>query len=107
MESHLLTITVFLPLLGGLVVLLIPKQHEATMKQVALFAAVLAFLVSLWLLGVFEIGKAGMQLQERFLWIPGIDANYHVGIDGLSLPLIILTTLLSLLSIVSSRRDRK
>ena len=36
MESHLLTITVFLPLLGGLVVLLIPKQHEATMKQVAL-----------------------------------------------------------------------
>ncbi len=104
MESHLLTITVFLPLLGGLVVLLIPKQHEATMKQVALIAAVLAFLASLWLLGVFEIGKAGMQLQERFLWVPGIGANYHLGIDGLSLPLIILTTLLSLLSIVYSWR---
>src|SRR3990170_4471433 len=104
MESHLLTITVFLPLLGGLVVLLIPKQHEATMKQVALFAAVLAFLVSLWLLGPFEIGKAGMQLREQYVWIPGIGVNYHLGIDGLSLPLIILTTLLSLLSIVYSWR---
>jgi NADH-quinone oxidoreductase subunit M len=102
--DYLLTITVFLPLFGGLVVLLIPKENEHLMKRVALVTAVLTFLVSLWLLGPFESGKAGMQLEERYLWIPTIGVNYHLGIDGLSLPLIILTTLLSLLSIVYSWR---
>ncbi len=104
MERYLLTITVFLPLLGGLVVLLIPKSNQPAMRQVALITSVLTFLVSLWLFGPFEIGKTGMQLEERYLWIPGIGINYHLGIDGLSLPLIILTTLLTLLSIVYSWR---
>ncbi len=104
MDSYLLTITVFLPLVGGLVVLLIPKENERLMKQVALVTAVLAFLVSVWLLGPFDAGKAGMQLEERTLWIPAIGVNYHLGVDGLSLPLVILTTLLSLLSIVYSWR---
>jgi NADH-quinone oxidoreductase subunit M len=104
MERYLLTITVFLPLVGGLVILLIPKHQEGLMKQVALAASGLAFLVSLWLLVPFEIGAAGMQLQERYLWIPGIGINYHLGVDGLSLPLVILTTLLSLVSVVYSWR---
>lgn len=104
MERYLLTITVFLPLLGGLVILLIPKSREEPMKQVALAASGLTFLVSLWLLVPFEIGAAGMQLQERYLWIPGIGINYHLGVDGLSLPLVILTTLLSLVSVVYSWR---
>ncbi len=104
MSGYLLTLTVFLPLLGGLVILLIPKDQDGLMKQVALVASVLAFLVSLALLVPFEIGKAGMQLQERYLWIPGIGINYHLGVDGLSLPLVILTTLLSLVSIVYSWR---
>ncbi len=104
MGGYLLTLTVFLPLLGGLVILLIPKDQDGLMKWVALIASALAFLVSFALLGPFEIGKAGMQLQERYLWIPGIGINYHLGVDGLSLPLVILTTLLSLVSIVYSWR---
>ncbi len=104
MERYLLTITLFLPLLGGLVVLLIPKTNQPAMRQVALITSILTFLVSLWLFGPFDIGKTGMQLEERYLWIPGIGINYHVGIDGLSLPLIILTTLLTVLSIVYSWR---
>jgi NADH-quinone oxidoreductase subunit M len=102
MDRYLLSITTFLPLLGGLLVLLIPKGQERLMRQVALIASILAFLVSLWLLLPFEIGKSTMQLVERYLWIPGIGANYHMGADGLSLPLIILTTLLTVLSIVYS-----
>ncbi len=104
MERYLLTITVFLPLLGGLIILFIPKASQPAMRQVALITSVLTLLASLWLLGPFEIGKEGMQLEERYLWIPGIGINYHLGIDGLSLPLIILTTLLTMLSIVYSWR---
>jgi NADH-quinone oxidoreductase subunit M len=102
MQSYLLTITLFLPLLGGLVVLLIPKTQAETMKQVALATSLLALLVSLLLLGPFEVGKVGMQLEENAAWIPSIGINYHLGIDGLSLPLVILTTLLTVLSLVYS-----
>jgi NADH-quinone oxidoreductase subunit M len=104
MERYVLTITVFLPLLGGLIVLLIPRGNDRVMKQVALVTAALTFLVSVWLLWPFDIGTQGMQLEERYLWIPGIGINYHLGLDGLSLPLVILTTLLTLLSIVYSWR---
>jgi NADH-quinone oxidoreductase subunit M len=104
MDRYLLSVTVFLPLLGGLIVLLMPRGQERLMKQVALATAVLTFLVSAWLLVPFEIGGAAMQLQERYLWIPGIGVYYHLGVDGLSLPLIILTTLLTGVSIVYSWR---
>jgi NADH-quinone oxidoreductase subunit M len=104
MERYVLTITVFLPLLGGLIILLIPRGNDRVMKQVALVTAALTFLVSVWLLWPFDIGRQGMQLEERYLWIPGIGINYHLGLDGLSLPLVILTTLLTLLSIVYSWR---
>ncbi len=102
MESYLLTITVFLPLAGGLLILLTPKGREETMRWVALATSGLAFLASLWLLVPFDLGAAGMQLQERYAWIPTIGVNYHLGIDGLSLPLFILTALLSVLSVVYS-----
>ncbi|MDR7521874.1 MAG: NADH-quinone oxidoreductase subunit M [Armatimonadota bacterium] len=104
MERYLLTLTVFLPLAGGVIILLIPKGGERLMKQVATTASLLTFLVSLWLLVPYEVGQPGMQLVERYLWIPGIGIHYHLGIDGLSLPLVILTTLLSLVSIVYSWR---
>ncbi|MCL6641300.1 MAG: NADH-quinone oxidoreductase subunit M [Candidatus Rokubacteria bacterium] len=104
MDRYLLTITTFLPLLGGVIILLMPKDQERQMREVALATSVLTFLFSLLLLGPFEIGKAGMQLVERYVWIPTIGINYHLGIDGLSLPLVILTTLLSAVSIIYSWR---
>jgi NADH-quinone oxidoreductase subunit M len=104
MTEYLLTIVTFLPLLGGVVVLLIPKHQERLMKQVALITSILTFLVSLWLLGPFEIGRPEMQLQQKVPWIPGIGVHYHLGLDGLSLPLVIMTTLLTLLSIIYSWR---
>jgi NADH-quinone oxidoreductase subunit M len=100
----LLTITVFLPLLGGGIVLLIPKGGEESMRWVALVTSLLTFLVSVYLLVPFEIGRAGMQLETVVPWIPAAGINYHLGVDGLSLPLVLLTTLLTLLSIVYSWR---
>ena len=109
MDRYLLTLTVFLPLLGGVIILLIPKGQDRLMRQVAFAASALAFLVSLWLLGPFEIGKAEMQLQELYAWIPGLGVNYHLGVDGLSLPLVILTTLLvpPILALLMRRSGRK
>ncbi|HXF81518.1 MAG TPA: NADH-quinone oxidoreductase subunit M [bacterium] len=99
----MLSLITFLPLAGGVLILLLPKTSHALMKNVALLASGAAFLLSLVLTARFEIG-AGMQFQELYRWIPGIVVNYHLGVDGLSLPLVVLTTLLSLLSLVYSWR---
>ncbi|HET6948625.1 MAG TPA: NADH-quinone oxidoreductase subunit M [bacterium] len=99
----MLSLITFLPLAGGLLILLLPKTNHALMKNVALLASAASFLLSLVLVGMYQIG-GGMQFQELYRWIPGIAINYHLGVDGLSLPLLVLTTLLSLLSVVYSWR---
>ncbi|OFX13973.1 MAG: oxidoreductase [Armatimonadetes bacterium RBG_19FT_COMBO_69_19] len=99
----MLSLITFLPLAGGLLILLLPKTNHALMKNVALLASAASFLLSLVLIGMYQIG-GGMQFQEVYRWIPGIAINYHLGVDGLSLPLLVLTTLLSLLSVVYSWR---
>jgi len=99
----MLTLITFLPLAGGVLILFLPKSNERLMKNVAMLASAASFAVSVALVGLYRIG-AGMQFQELYRWIPGIAINYHMGIDGLSLPLVVLTGLLSVLSLVYSWR---
>ncbi|HEU5299122.1 MAG TPA: NADH-quinone oxidoreductase subunit M [bacterium] len=99
----MLSLITFLPLAGGLLILLLPKTNHALMKNVSLLASGASFVLSLALLGMYQIG-GGMQFQELYRWIPGIAINYHLGVDGLSLPLVVLTTLLSVLSLIYSWR---
>jgi len=99
----MLSLITFLPLGGGLLILLLPKTNHALMKNVALLASTASFVLSLVLVAGYQIG-GGMQFQELYGWIPAINVNYHLGVDGLSLPLLVLTTLLSLLSVVYSWR---
>ncbi|MDQ7844220.1 MAG: NADH-quinone oxidoreductase subunit M [Armatimonadota bacterium] len=99
----MLSLITFIPLAGGLLILLLPKTNHALMKIVALLAAAASFVLSLVLIAGYQVG-GGMQFQELYQWIPAINVYYHLGVDGLSLPLLVLTTLLSLLSIVYSWR---
>ncbi len=99
----MLSLITFLPLAGGVIILFLPKTNERLMKNVAMVAAAASFALSLVLIGLFRVGE-GMQLQELYRWIPGIAIDYHVGIDGLSLPLVVLTELLSVLSLAYSWR---
>src|SRR3990172_1033779 len=97
----MLTLITFLPLAGGVLILFLPKSNERLMKNVAMLASAASFAVSVALVGLYRIG-AGMQFQELYRWIPGIAINYHMGIDGLGRPLVVLTGLLSVLSLVYS-----
>src|SRR3972149_7552126 len=99
----MLSLITSLPLAGGVLILFLPKTGERLMKNVAMLFSAASFAVSVALVGMYQIGE-GMQFQEVYRWIPGIAINYHMGIDGLSLPLLVLTTLLSLLSVVYSWR---
>jgi len=99
--DHILSIVLFTPLAGVLVLLVIPSSHARAIKLAANIAALAGFVVSLPLVFQFDSGK-DYQFVERVSWIPTLGATYHIGIDGLGLLLVMLTTLLGFLSILSS-----
>jgi NADH-quinone oxidoreductase subunit M len=99
--DHILSIVLFTPLAGLLVLLFIPSSNGRAIKLWANIVSLAGFLVSLPLVYLFDRTK-DFQFVERTSWIPTIGASYHIGIDGLGLLLVMLTTLLGFLAILSS-----
>jgi len=99
----LLSIAVFLPLLGALILMVLPDKSARTAHGISIATTGLTFLVTLviWTRGVEPGGFAQV---EEIAWIPAIGAAYRLGVDGLSLPLILMTSLLFLLSSIYSLR---
>lgn len=99
----LLTITIFLPLLGALVILLSGESrgsHNA--RWVGLWVSFVTWLLSIVLWGRFDPTLSGFQLEDVARWMPSLGLSYHVGVDGISLPFILLTTLIVPLCIMAS-----
>ncbi len=100
----ILTIVTFLPLAGAVLLLFIPRERDEFLKRVALIISIIEFIVSLPLFIYFDAGRAGMQFVEKAPWITEWGVTYYIGIDGISLFLILLTTFLTVLCILSSWR---
>ncbi|MBI3470320.1 MAG: NADH-quinone oxidoreductase subunit M [Candidatus Solibacter usitatus] len=99
--DHLLSIVLFTPLMGLLVLLFLPSSNKNLIRWWANLASFAGLLVSIPLITGFDRTK-DFQFVETAAWIPSIGASYHLGIDGIGLVLVILTTLLGFLSILSS-----
>jgi NADH-quinone oxidoreductase subunit M len=102
MDQHLLSIVLFAPLAGMLVLLLIPSSAKTMIKLWANLVGFACFLISLPLVTRFDKSAAGYQMVERADWIPSLGARYLIGLDGISLLLVMLTTVISFLAILSS-----
>jgi NADH-quinone oxidoreductase subunit M len=102
MQSHILSIVLFTPLAGLLLLLLIPAQNKFLIRLWANIAAAAGFLVSIPLLIGFDKAKDGYQFVERASWIPSLGVQYLIGIDGISLLMVMLTTVMGLIAIFSS-----
>ncbi|MGI8898483.1 MAG: complex I subunit 4 family protein [Pyrinomonadaceae bacterium] len=103
MRQHLLTILILLPVLGALVAVaysLAPRRQDAHYKWIALAVTTITFALSLLLVG--GVGAAEFRFEENVNWIGAIGARYHLGVDGISLWLVLLTTLLMPIAILSS-----
>jgi NADH-quinone oxidoreductase subunit M len=102
-----LTLLIAFPLLGSVITLLLPKgaKSDVTIKWFAIIWSLipLALATFLWL-GYWYLDWGKMQFEETYMWISAINVHYHVGIDGLSMPLAWLTTLLTTLSLYYSAR---
>ena len=102
MESHLLTYLIFIPLAGAVLIALVGKGRDGLSRWLALGVSLVNFLVSIPLFTRFDSTTPSMQFVHRFDWVKSIGISYSVGIDGISLFLVLITSLLSLLAILAS-----
>lgn len=91
MQFPFLSVIVFLPALSGALILLIPGERKDEIRVVALAAALVDVLLSAWVYFSYDKAVGGYQLVEKYDWLPDLGISYHVGIDGLSAPLVLLT----------------
>src|SRR5438874_869049 len=105
MQLHLLTVIILLPLAGVLATVaysLLPRKRDSNYKWIALAFSIVDFALSLLLVRGIGGGTKDFRFVEDVLWIGSIGAHYHIGVDGISLWLVLLTTLLMPIAILSS-----
>ncbi|KLN61490.1 NADH-quinone oxidoreductase chain 13 [Kiloniella spongiae] len=106
MQDHILSIVTFAPLLGALIILLIRGDSEEAVAKnsrwVALWVSGVTFAVSLLLWTNFERGTAEFQFVEEVEWMPSLGLSYRMGVDGISVLFVLLSTLLTPICIISS-----
>ena len=97
-----LSILIWMPILGGIWSLIIGDQQERMVKHFSLLISITTFLFSILLYYNFDNNFRGMQFVEEFYWIESFGIKYHLGVDGIALPLIILTTFTTIVVILAS-----
>jgi NADH-quinone oxidoreductase subunit M len=102
LTSHVLSVILFTPLVGALVLLLVNRRNERAIRWIANLFGLLGFLVSIPLWFRYDPAGPSWQFTERAQWIPSIGAEYFLGVDGFSILLILLTTLMGVIAILSS-----
>ncbi len=101
-DLPLLSLVIWTPILGGVLVLFASKEEQAGMaKIIALAAAVITFLLTIPLYTSFDLATHQMQFVENTPWIPAFNINYHLGVDGISMPLILLTAFTTILVVIA------
>ncbi len=98
----LLSVLIWLPILSGGVVLALGERAIVVGRWVALLAAIAAFLISIPVCMHFDTSTASMQFPEKLSWIPSLNAFYGIGVDGISLPLVVLTTFMTIPVIIAA-----
>ena len=102
MTPNILSILIWLPVLGGILILSTGGDRNAQLaRKIALGFSVGTFLLSLSIYADFDINTASMQFVERYRWIEALHIEYFLGVDGISMPLIILTTLLTIIVVIA------
>lgn len=105
-EFPILSLMTFLPLIGALAIMTIRADSSETAAKnarfTALFASSFTFFLSLYMLGRFDSSSADFQFVEKFEWIPGLGLSYYMGVDGISLFFVVLSTFLTPICILAS-----
>ncbi|MGH8629292.1 MAG: complex I subunit 4 family protein, partial [Burkholderiales bacterium] len=98
----MLSVLVFLPVVGALALALVNRRRESAIRWIGFTASLAALVASLLVFARFVPGEAGLQFAERASWVPSLGITYFLGVDGISLPLILLTAVIMPLALLSS-----
>lgn len=101
-QNLLLTYLILIPLIGSFLILFIRKEHANFIRYTALGISTIAFIISLIIYFQFDSANSDFQFINKFEWIKGLNIHYHLGVDGMSLLLVLLTTFLTPLTLISS-----
>ena len=93
MQLSVLTFMIALPLLTGIVILLLPEGEKKAPRVLALISGLITLLLSGWAYFRYDISAGGYQFVQRFDWLPALGISYYVGVDGLSLPMVLLSAI--------------
>jgi NADH-quinone oxidoreductase subunit M len=102
LNQHLLTLILFFPLLAAVIVLLLPKGKLSLIRWTAFGLSLVPFALSVYLWILFDPAKNGFQFEEQYTWYAALNSTLHLGVDGLSLTMVLLTTLLTPIAILAS-----
>ncbi len=102
MDFPILSVMIFTPLLAMIVVMLINKERHLTIKWASVAFSLVPLVLSIIVWAYYDSSTAAMQFQERHVWIPSLSIQYFLGVDGLSVPMLFLTALLSTISLLVS-----
>ncbi len=102
-NQHLLSCAIWMPILAGILVLAVSSEkHPNATRWLALMGGIASFLVTIPLYTHFNFAYGGFQFQESLQWIPAFNINYHLGADGIAIPLILLTSFTTVIVIISA-----
>jgi len=102
LNQHLLTLILFFPLLAAVIVLLLPKGKLSLIRWTAFGLSLVPFALSVYLWILFDPAKSGFQFEVQYTWYAALNSTLHLGVDGLSLTMVLLTTLLTPIAILAS-----
>jgi len=102
MGFNILTLITFIPIAGAIVLAVYPKRVEKSAKYIALVTSLIVLGLATYLWVIFDPSVGGMQFVEKYQWISNVNIYYHLGVDGISMPMVFLTTLLTVLGVLVS-----
>ena len=91
MQFPILSVIVFTPIIAAVLILFIPGERKSEIRVAALAAATFALILSVWAYFNYDVAVGGYQFVEKYPWLPMVGISYHVGIDGMNAPLVLLT----------------
>ncbi|MCQ3939360.1 MAG: hypothetical protein DPW18_20290 [Chloroflexi bacterium] len=102
LNTHLLSLILFVPTIAALIMLFLPGSETKLLRWFAFAASLIPFVLTLVLWNNFDPNAAGFQFEEKYVWYEAINSSFHLGVDGISLSMVLLTTLLTPLAILAS-----
>jgi NADH-quinone oxidoreductase subunit M len=101
-DLPILSIALLIPVLGAVLIMILPRENEKMIKYIAAVSTLISLVLSLIVFFGYDQTKSGMQFVENIPWVKDLGVSYALGVDGISIPLLLLTNLIGFSAVYAS-----